>query len=950
MITTLHRRRNRLFVISFLFCIGLFGTSSRLIERETSVTLPQELPQESSTVHKQTSSKKAIAAGLRSVVLDNGLTVLVQPDRSEPTVSISVAYGVGSADEKDDERGIAHLLEHMLFRGTKNRPVQFGRLFKAVGSISNALTVEDTTVYHHLVANDKDKINAILTLEADRMLNTQITAEDLAIEKKVTAAEIAKNDNDSIELLHKELNQAAYPNTGYGHHTLGTLASIEDITEAQVNAFYKKYYTPSNATLIVVGDLDADDTLNKIQTAFGSLTNTETAAPRPAGWVEPADAIPMSAQAEPLVIQRPGAPPRIQANFPLPNYTHPDVPALTILHFMLAYEENYRLDTELIDNRKVADGVYLLPAYRRQPSWYAIQVDSKPEQSPEAVYEALQQSLTQLMEQLEQPIDPAVLLRAQEAYKEEIAYEVQTIDSRADELTEIQIIAGNPHALDNRIAATEAVTAEDVRRVARKYLNPESAAVGFLEPTPDTPNQSPVEIEPIERFETTELVQKAVTPSALIDKKSLENIEKYLPLKTDNTATVRQAVPEKIVLENGLQVLLLPDEDAESVTMRGWVDAGDRFDPEGKVGTALLTARSLSNGSEEPEQDISFHTTTDLDGASLSAELEPENLTAGIKMLASNLQNPDLSDSYFEDKQQQLSDRVANVLTSTVTVAHLALQQALYPKGHPAHQVKTTQSVDALQPADIQTFHSRHYRPESTIVALVGKFDSIQVKPQLTQLFGDWEVAGKTPNLSLPAISTPQGSLYLERTIPKQMDDDIFGAHITMSHSTISRNDPRYYALRVANKILGENVLSSRLSESLRSQQGLTYSQINSRLETGKDHGEFEISINIPEVENVDSAISSAIAVIKQAQTEGITAGELQLAKQSIINSYTQDMLDSGNVADRALEAAANQLDEDELQTYPDKIKAVTLQEVQAAIETLIKPDEMTVVTTIAND
>lgn len=937
MLAILRRRQTRLFAISFLFCTSLLGTGSGTIGRSTPVSI---FPG-TSAAQAQTFSDEAIATGIQSYVLDNGLTVLLQPDRSKPLVGINLVYGVGTADESADEVGVAHLIEHLMFGGTKDRPIGFGRLFYALGSSFNGTTFEDRTVYHHSVSAGKDKVDAILTLEADRMLNTQITAEDLAREKKVVEAERTVFKNDSGVLLHEVLLQAGYPDRAYGQPILGTQASVEGLTRAQVNTFYKKYYTPSNATLVVVGDFDAGDTLDTIKSVFGPLANTQEATPRPTGLVAPAEAIPMTEQTEPLVLQRPGVPSLVQVNLPLPNVTHPDFPAITVLHVLLKDREGYRLDTALVEEQQIAESVNLIQEYRREPGWYNIQVYGKPEQSSEAVYEALRQTLAQRIKQLEQPVEPTMLAQVKEAFEASVLDEVESLEGRADVLAEVQMLVGDPYGLDRLVTAIGEVTSEDLLRVAQKYLNLEDAVVGFLEPTPDTSELQLVEDEPIDRFERAEPI-RASAFDRLASPISLEVVKKYLPPIAGDT-TIGRAAPEKLVLDNGLQVLLLPDSEAQEVTIRGWVDAGDRFDLEGKAGTALLTARGLVNNPER-EQDISFAASTDLDGATLSAKTEESNLAAGLETLASYFQASNLLDSAVEETQQQLSDRVERRLASTTAVNRLAFQQAIYPEGHPAHQVATAKSVDAISHADLEAFHARHYRPDNTIIALVGKFDAAQVKSQLAQTFGTWQAKGPVPTLPLSSVSMPQSSLYLEREVSKRLDD-IPGAYAIMGHSTISRNDPRYYALQVAVEILGGRTLASRLSDNLREQQGLSYSGAIGRIDAGRDRGEFELLLSIPDSQDLEQAVASTIAVLKQAQAEGLTAGELQMAKQSLTERYAKAMLNPDEAARVAIEGAANHLD-DELQNYPNKIRAVTLQEAQSALESLIEPDKMVVVTT----
>ena len=945
MVTTLRRRLRRLAFL-LLFCVSLLITSGALTALNCSVENNRQV----NAAYAQSLSEETVVPDVQSVVLDNGLTVLMQPMQATSEVSISIAYGAGFVDENKDEIGISHLLEHMTFRGTKKRPIEIDRLFRALGSEkSNAFVSSDGTVYHHLIA-DRNRINAILTLEADRMLNARIDEQMLSIEKEVVIAENEINENNSYAILEDALLQTAYPNRAYGQGFLNTDAYIASLTKTQVEAFYKKYYSPNNATLIVVGDFDAEDTLNEIKSVFGPLANTTTATPRPIGLVEAADAIPMAEQAEPLRLQRSGAPSRVQIIFPLPNFIHLDSPAIAVMHFILKQEEGYRLDAALTDNQQVGESVELIHEYRREPAWYTIHVEDKSEQPPEAIYQALQQTLSQTKQQLAQPIDSAVLSRAKERFKETVTDVTQTLDARGAFLAELQLLTGSPWAIDEFIAAVDAVTSEDVQRVAREYLDPSKAVVGFLEATPTTAQSTLLETEAeiTSSFVPTEL-NDSFTSDALVEPVSLEEVEQYLPSITAPTTNLTLALLEKVTLENGLQVLLLPTDDEQTIAMRGWVDAGDRFDPESKAGTARLTANAIASELEETKE-ISFEATTDLDGVSLRAEMETENLAAELEAIAKSLQTPTFSDDLFAQEQQQLSDRIKESLMTTRDASHQALQRAMYPKGHPAYQQKTAESINKISLTDLRSFHSQHYHPNNIIITLAGKFDSALVKAQLEWVFGDWQPSDGTPVFPLPPIPVPENALFLKRETQKVLDSDVTGAYTIMGHSTISRNDPRYYALKVASEILGGGVISGRLGDSLRHQQGLIYSGVSLDLDARRDRGELKITINTQKPEKMERAVASAIAVLKQAKTEGVTAGELRLAKQSLIESYPLKISSSDSLADTILGFAVAQLDENELQTYPEKIQAVGLEDVQAAIETLIHPDKFVIVTSTPNE
>lgn len=904
--TALLRRRVRCFTIALLFFGSLLLTSGAIGEGT-----PIPLFSWSNSARAQTLSERSILADVQSVVLDNGLTVLMKPvhstANSASVISVDVVYGVGSVDEGKDEIQISHMLEHLLLRGIGERPVKFSRLFHALGSEFNGINRANQTDFFHLFTG-RDELNAILTLEADRMLNTQITAEALAAEKKVVSAELKVTKRDQpTSLLNKALFEAAYPDRNLGHLFTAAEADVESLTQPQVEAFYKKYYNPSNATLIVSGDFDANDTLSHIETVFGSLVNSTTAIPKSTGRVKPVDAIPMAAQADPLVLQLPDAPSIVKAVFPSPNFMHPDSPAIALLE-------------------TTNSSVGLSCQQLREFGWCSTVGKLEPEQPIAASYESMQQALEKLMKQT---IDSAELSAAKEHVKSQILSKDADVSAQTGQLGKFQTVAGDYRAIDDYLAAIEAVTPKDMQRVAQTYLTLDKAVVGLLKPTAgaaQSPSPSPPTVSTVPA--------KIAMPEAF---ESLPDVSEHLPLSLDSRVELKQALPEKWVLDNGLQVLLLQDgRTPGTVAMRSWVDAGDRFDPEGKAGTARLTANSLVD-SIEHENTLSFAIDTDIDGANLSADVQIENLQTGLETLANYLQRATFSTDSFEKKQPQLREALAKSLKHPYNMSNYLFRQALYSEGHSAYQMKTDKSLAAISPTDLQTFYHQHYRPDSTIITLAGAFDPLQVKSQIEQVLGNWQAKGEAPVLALSPVPAPKSSLYIEQPLA---DSPV--VEIAMGHRSISRSDPRYYAFTIVNDILGGMPGTGHLGLRLRDQQGLLYT-VESRLDAKRDSGEFVITMDTP-TENVDRAIGSAIAVLRQLKTEGITESELQSAKQSLTSQYLLDLDFSNKAADIVLDNAINQLDESELATYLEKIQAVTLEDTKAAIETLLDSDGLIVV------
>ena len=276
----------------------LLGTPLLLAQTQTAPPAPAAFP-----VLKTTT-------GVRQTILSNGLTVLTKEVRGAPVVSVQVFYKIGSRNEAPGVNGIAHQLEHMLFKGTTSRPVQFGRLLGALGANFNAFTSYDQTGYYETV--EREKAGAALALEADRMVNAQIDEGKLAGERRVVLSEIEGNENDPQYRLSRAVQRAAFPNSPYGLTVGGTKKDIEGFSADRVRAYYQKYYSPEYATLVVVGDFSTDAMLAEVRKQFGALGKPGTkpvtsSQPLVAGGSEATLGSP--AAKAPILLKEPGATP-----------------------------------------------------------------------------------------------------------------------------------------------------------------------------------------------------------------------------------------------------------------------------------------------------------------------------------------------------------------------------------------------------------------------------------------------------------------------------------------------------------------------------------------------------------------------------------------------------------------------------------------------------------------
>lgn len=871
----------------------------------------------------------SLTNGVQKTVLDNGLTVLTKEVHTAPVVSVQVWYKVGSRNELKGENGISHQLEHLMFKGTSDRPVQFGRLFSALGSQFNAFTSYDETAYFGTV--QRDKLEALLTLEADRMENALVGAEQLTSEKRVVISELQGYENSPSYRLDRAVMRAAFPNRAYGLPVGGTKADVEKFTVEQVRNYYQTYYSPDNATLVITGDFATEPVLKVVKEVYGKLPKR----PKTARFQQ---AIPTSsasvANKTPIVLKQPGSAALLQAVYPLPDIKHPDVPAIDVMDAILTGGRSSRLYQALVESG-LASSVSGGAAELIEPGWYDISATAAPGQEVGKIAQVLQESLVKLQQQ---PVTLEELNRAKTALQASFVLGNQDITSQATQLGYNQTVAGDYRFIEKYLAAIAKVTPAQVQQVAKTYLNPAKQTIGFFEPTqPDgQPGTSSSDSgRTVENFSPG----KPVDPAELA---------KYLPPATSATDSSKQSLPEQFTLANGLRVLLLSDHSVPTVNLSGQIDAGSEFDGNQKAGLANLTAGNLTNGTqtknaltiaktlEDRGASLSFGASRE--GVSISGQGLSANLPILIETLADVVQHATFPKDQLELSRQRALTSLKVQLDDPNTLGRRVFQQAIYPENHPFHSFPTVESLKSITRDDLLRFYQEHYRPDTTTIALVGDFDPAKVKVLFNQVFGKWEATGKPPVINLPTVSFPQTSTRLNKVIPGKAE-----AVTYIGYNGISRKDPRFYAALILNQILGGDTLSSRLGTEVRDRLGLTYG-IYSGFAAGVKPGPFLISMQTAP-DDAPKAIASTIALLKQLREQGVTEAELNTAKRSITNSYPVELANPSDVSGIILNNAVFGLSPAEIREFPQRIQAVTMTQVQQAIEELIKPENLVIVT-----
>jgi zinc protease len=421
-----------------------------------------------------TASAQGQAPAVLADTLDNGLRVLLLEDRRSPIVSFQVWYRVGSRDEARGATGIAHFLEHMMFKGTpRHGPREFARLVEANGGNDNAFTSQDVTSYFVNIA--ADRLDLVIDLEADRMQNLLLDPKDIESEREVVIEERrTRTEDDPGGFLAEEVASIAFKAHPYGSPIIGWTEDLKRVTPEEIRAFYRTYYVPGNALVVAVGDFSAPEVLAKVRARFGAIPRGP--APPRVTAVEP----PQNGERR-VTVTKQAQLPIVYLGFHVPNQQAPDAPALELLSSILSGGRASRIYRHLVYDKQLAlsaGGDYSY--FSLDPNLFWFWATCMPGQTPETLEKALLAEMERLKTE---PVTDEELRRAKNQAEAAFVFQEDSVHRRASLLARFELIGGHA-AKDAYLDRLRAVTAADVQRVARAWFPEHRKNVGVLLPKP----------------------------------------------------------------------------------------------------------------------------------------------------------------------------------------------------------------------------------------------------------------------------------------------------------------------------------------------------------------------------------------------------------------------------------------------------------------------------------
>ncbi len=870
--------------------------------------------------------------GITEYRLANGLRVLLFPDATKPAITTNITYLVGSRHENYGETGMAHLLEHLVFKPSKNFSGENGTMtpvqaLNKVGARFNGTTWLDRTNYFVTFPASEDNLKLMLDLEADRMVHANIDGKDLwdPVAKKgemtVVRNEMEGGENNPFRITLQRTMGAAFDWHNYGKDTIGARADVENVNIGRLKAFYQRYYQPDNAVLAVAGKIDEAKTLELINERFGRIE-------KPSRVLEPTWTLDPTQDGERQVtVRRVGDVQMLMAAYHIPAGTDGDFAALDVLGQILGDTPSGRLHKALVDTKKAAF-VFPFVNATKEPGLAIFGTQLPKDGNLEEAKALLLKTLEQIAEQ---PITQEEVDRGKQQLLKQVDLALNNSDQVGVALSEY-IAQGDWRLFFLQRDRTKAVTLAQVQAVAAKYFKQSNRTLGQFIPT-----------EKPDRAEIPAMVD------ALALVKDYKGGEKVAAGEAFDASPANvDAKTRTFTTPSGLKVSFLPKKTrGESVNATLTLHFGSEAALMGKDEIGGLTASMLMRGSTKhtrqqiEDQLDKLKAQVFLFGSSerLNAFITTTrpNLPAVVTLLTEVLRTPAFDAEEFSKLVNEQVSGLESSKNEPQAKASRALQKHLspYPAGHPRYVGTLEESIaqiKTLKVEDAKALHQAFYGATGEL-AVVGDFDDQALEAQVKQLLGDWKAsqpyqriperlkAGLTP-AELKQETPDKAQAFFMASLPLELKD----------------GDPDYPALLLGNYMLGGGAINSRIANRLRQKEGLSYGA-GSRLQAGvldAVGGWSAFAIYAPE--NLDRLVSAFKEELAKALKDGFTAEEIQAAKtswlQSQASSRAQDRELAGRLSGNLLNGRTMAFQAD----LEKKVQALGNDEILAALRKRLDP------------
>jgi len=865
----------------------------------------------------------------QEMTLKNGLRVIMHEDHSTPIVAVNIWYHVGSKNEVTGRTGFAHLFEHMMFQGSKNYDADYFKPLQEAGANINGSTNPDRTNYFEVVPSNF--LELAMFMEADRMGGL---LEAMTLEKLDNQREVVKNerrqryDNQPYGTAFEKIFAQMFPQ---GHpYNWTTIGSLNDLTAASmddVKAFFRQYYVPNNASLVIAGDFNPKQAKALAEKYFGKI-------PRGAAINRPNPLMPKLEGVVRKTFEDAVQLPRLYMVWHTsPQYSADEAP-LDMLGSILTAGRGSRLQSNLVYGKQISQDVGAFNYALEAAGMMIIQSTAKPGKSLDDIESEIGAEIERIKKQ---PPTAAEMTRALNSIESQSIFGLENVLGKADQMNNYATFVGKPDHFQADLERYRRVTPADVQRVANKYLDADRFVMNFVPRTqPGT---------------TGQMNAAANRPTSVSDKKKDDSKitaqEAKLPKAGPNPRFALPAI-QKQKLSNGLEVWTVRQAELPIVSMNLVLKSGGTLDPTEKSGLASMTAALLDDGTKTRSaveianglQSIGafLGAGSGWDSANVSMQTLTKNLDQALNIFSDVVINPTFPGEELEKYRGRLLTTFQQRKDLPNAISDLVYNKVLYGKTHPYSKQLSGDvvSVKGISRGDLVNFYQANYRPNNAVLIVVGDIDQKTLMPKLEQSFAGWKKG------DVRMFDVPEASMMEKAGIYIVDKPGAAQSVVSIGQVGVPRNSPDYIPLQVMNTILGGG-FTSRVNMNLREDKGYTYGA-RSGFAFRRGAGPFSASADV-ETAVTKESVAEFMRELRGIRGEvPVTQRELEYNKQSLIRRFPSGFETTGQISNQLANLVIYGLPDTYFNNYIQKVSTITVADVNRVANKYLSPDRMAVV------
>jgi zinc protease len=840
-------------------------------------------------------------------VLDNGLTLLVHEDHKAPIVAVNIWYHVGSKNEKVGKTGFAHLFEHLMFNGSENYNDDYFKVLEPLGATDlNGTTSNDRTNYFQNVPTSA--LDVALWMESDRMghLVGAIDQAKLDEQRGVVQNEKRQGENQPYGQVFNKIFENTYPvGHPYSWSVIGSMDDLDAASVEDVHEWFGQYYGAGNAVLVLAGDIDAATAKAKVEHYFGDIPKGPPIAKH--------DAWPAKRTGTHRMVMEDRVPQaRLYKAWNVPEWGSDAAIRLNLVSAVLSSGKTSRLFKRLVYDDQTATNAGAFIFEREIGSLFIVQATVQPGGDMAAVEAAIDEEMDRLIR--EGPTAEE-LDRAKTQYRAGFIRGIERIGGfggKSDVLAQNEVFAGDPEFYTTRLATTDDATPAEVRQVAADWL---------------TDGQFVLEVHPYNQGRTV---------ATGVDRTRLPDVG----------APPAVAFPpvERRTLSNGMEIVLARRTAIPVVSLQLMVDAGFAADAQVSPGTANLTMAMLDEGTETRDALViseelqrlgaTLSTGSNLDVSTVNMSALTEKLDGSLDLLADVVLHPSFPEEDFARLRRQTLAGIQQEAVQPVAMALRVMPKLMYGQGHPYALPLTgsgnTESVSAMTTADLKRFHDTWFKPNNTKLLVVGNTTMDQIARGVERAFRGWE-RGSVPSKTLPTVDQQAGQAVYIMDRPEAIQSMIFAGHVIPPKS-----DPGDVAISTMNTVLGGD-FTARVNMNLREDKHWSYGAQTMVLDA---RGQRPFLVFAPvQSDKTTESVQEIVAELNGITgSRPVTAEELDRAVKSRTLTLPGSWETNGSVLGSIGEMEQYGLPRDYFDTLADRIRGMSLDQVNAAANRVLQP------------